>query len=168
MIEIRIDTANVRRKLLALYNALRPSGRRRVMRRVGIKLRDAVRNRFTTQGNGSWAPASDWITLKTGRRKALLPLRGRIQYTLVGNDGVEVFFDAPTDEWNIQMHDQGFISPPVVGKKMAFPTRRGKIVSFTRRAASVIPARRIWLTPTETRRIVREELDRVAREIEAA
>ena len=168
MIRIKLISGPARRKLRALHDKLRPSGRRRIMRRVGIKLRDAVRARFTTQGDGSWAPPSDWTTLKTGRRKALLPLRGRIQYRLQGDDTAQVFFDAPTDEWSIGMHDKGFTSPKVEGKNMAFTARTGKLIRFTKRAASVIPARRIWLTPNETRRVVNEELDRFAREMESA
>lgn len=168
MIRVKLLSGAAKRKIRAMHDKLRPSGRRRVMRRVGIKLRDAVRNRFTTQGDGSWAPPSDWIALKTGRRKALLPLRSRIQYKLEGDDTAQVFFDAPTDEWNIQMHNDGFTSPAVEGKNMAFPTRAGKIIRFTKRAASVIPARRIWLTPAETRRIVNEELESFARELENA
>lgn len=168
MIRIKLLSGAAKRKIRALHDGLRPSGRRRVMRRVGIKLRDAVRNRFTTQGDGSWAPPSDWIALKTGRRKALLPLRGRIHYKLEGDDTAQVYFDAPTDEWNIGMLNDGFTSPAVDGKNMAFPTRAGNVIRFTKRAASVIPARRIWLTPAETRRLVNEELDRFARELENA
>lgn len=168
MITFTVADAALRRKLAAMYERFQPSRRRRIMRRLGIELRDAVRNRFTTQGDGTWAPPSDWIAMKTGRRKALLPLRSRIHYRLQGNDTAEVFFDAPSRDWNIQMHHDGFVSPAVEDKAMAVPLRVGGFIRFRSRGASVIPARRIWLTPAQTRRIVAAEMERFARELEAA
>lgn len=168
MITFTVADGALRRKLAAMYARFQPARRRRIMRRLGIELRDAVRARFTTQGDGTWAPPSDWIAMKTGRRKALLPLRSRIHYRLSGNDTVDVFFDAPTTDWNINMHHEGFVSPPVDDKSMAIPLRTGGFIRLRSRGASVIPARRIWLTPAQTRRIVAAEMERFARELEAA
>lgn len=158
-----------------MLQGLRPGGRRKVLRKIAARLRDKVKLRFTTQGDGSWAPPSRWITAKTGRRKALIPLRDRIKSRLVNDNEAQVYFDAPTSEWSIEMHDRGFRSPPVVGKRMVIPLRnpaileaRGSRIVLRNRRTSVIPARRIWLTPAETRRVVSEELDAFARALEAS
>lgn len=145
------------------------------MRQLGRALRDEVRRRFTTQGDGSWAPLSPWTVATTGRRKPLIGLRDRIHSRIVGDDVAEVYFDAPSDEWSIDMHDKGFISPAVEGKRMAWSLARPSAVGMRRqyislqsRGASIIPARRVWLTAKETRDIVNAEVEAFARLVEAA
>jgi len=174
MISITADARGVKRKVNALMRGLRPSGRRRVLRRIAGALRDKVRNRFSTQGDGTWAPLSDWTRARTGRRKALMPLQRRIKSRVEG-DRAEVYFDAPTDEWNIEMHNRGFKSKAVEDKRMVIPMAsggsigvRGSRLIIKNRRMSVIPARRIWLTASETRATLNEELDAFAAELERA
>ena len=176
MIRINVTgRAEAGRKIRAMIQHLRPGGRRRMLRRIGRVLRDAVRRRFTTQGDGAWPSLSHWTRAKTSRRKALLPLRGRIHYRLVGDNQIEVFFDPPSTEWNIQMHHRGFRSRAVDNKRMVIPLKSPAILGVSgsrliikNRRTSVIPARRVWLTPEETRRTIEDELLAFAREIENA
>lgn len=174
MISVTADTRDVKRKIRALMNGLRPSGRRRVLRKIGLSLRNEVRNRFTTQGNGTWAPLSAWTRARTGRRKALIGLRDRVKVR-VENDKAEVYFDNPSEEWSIEMHNRGFKSSAVDDKRMVVPLANGASIGakgsrivFTQRRMSVIPARRIWLTAAETRAVLNRELDQFAQELERA
>lgn len=175
MLRITAATGNARKKIRSMMQQFRPSRKRRLMRVIGRKLRDEVRNRFTTQGNGTWRPLSAWTQATTGRKKALITLRDRIQMRLISEDEVQVIFDAPTDEWSIDMHHRGFTSPKVDGKRMAFQLarpsavgRKSNMMVLNRRRASVIPARRVWLTPTETRAVVNREIELFAAQVEAA
>lgn len=176
MIRINVTgRAEAARKVKAMIQGLRPSGRRRLLRRIGAVLRDAVRRRFTTQGDGDWAPLSDWTKAREGRRKALITLRQRIHSRVTDDNTVEVFFDPPTSEWNIGMHNRGFRSRAVENERMVIPLKspallgaRGNRIILKSRRMSIIPARRIWLTPAETRRHVENELVAFAREIESA
>lgn len=145
------------------------------MTSIGRSLRDAVRLRFTTQGHGTWAPLSSWTKARTGRRKALLPLRERIEFRVLGSTGAEVFFNPPAPGASIEGHHRGFVSPPVENKKMSVSLRApqilgrsGSYIAFTNRRASLIPVRRVWLTQAETRVVVEAELDDFARRLERA
>lgn len=176
MIEVSLETQGFKRKTRALATALGRAGRRLVLRRLGRRLRDAVRRRFTTQGNGQWAPLSTWTKATTGRNKALLGYRRHIQFRLEGEDAVTIYFDPPRPGASIGGFHKGFVSPAVPESTyMAFNAakprlvgRSGNPIVFTRRKASVIPARRIWLTPAETRAAMAATLDAYADELENA
>lgn len=176
MIRINVTgRAEAARKVRAMIQQLRPGGRRRLLRRIGAALRDAVRRRFTTQGDGSWPGLSEWTKARTGRRKALIGLRHRIHSRVTDDNTVEVFFDPPTNDWNIGMHNRGFRSRAVENERMVIPLRAPAIIGASgsrliikSRRMSIIPARRIWLSPAETRRIVELELEQFAREVENA
>lgn len=166
MISISIDSRALLKRTRELKNKLTPGGQRQFLRRVGKVLRDAVRQRFITSGDGKWAPLSPWTEAKTGRRKPLMNMRHRIHYRVTGPGGVEIYFDAPSSEWSIEDHDRGNVSPAVEDRRMAFPLRRpaaigasGEYMVFNRRRASRTPARRIWLTKHDTKIIVDREAE---------
>lgn len=168
-----IDTRKLRAALDVIDSEFGPRGARSLMSRVARHFRDRVRSRITSQGNGSWAPLSNWTRARTGRRKALITLRNRIKAKW-DSESAQVYFDSPSSEWDISDHHQGFTSPAVKGKRMAWRLTnpaairwRGSKVSITSRKASRIPARDVWSSDAKVKREVNTILDDFATQVEA-
>lgn len=128
-----------------------PSGRRRLMNKMGLAMRNASRQNITTQGEGKWAPLSRWTRAKTGRRKALITLRERIKHDY-NADQARVYFEQSSPFWNLDTHHFGRTSAGVRNTPMRIPLPRNsgqiagaglRILIFNRRA-SRIPARPVW------------------------
>lgn len=138
----------------------RPSSSRvRVLlRRVGRDVRDFARNKITTQGEGSWQPLSKWTRAKTGRRKALITLRDKIQYD-VGADSVRVYDSDPRQL--LAKHSSGYKNPPKQGPLAIGPLVKPGLlkhsgpylwVRATREAD--VPRRNVWGTKRERTRVI--------------
>lgn len=158
MISISMNNREFTTEVQRLRFVLSEAGKRAFMRRLGMELVRRIRLRFTTSGHGTWAPPSVWTKAKTGRRKPLAGLGRRIRYR-ASPDKVEVYFEAPSDDWDISLHHKGNTSPAVpAATKMFFMVRYPRLlnlqsekVTLRGRGPSVTPARRIWLTDQELR-----------------
>lgn len=160
-----VDDRNLKRAFRTIEKSLQGNGRRKLFARIARKLRDLTRRRITTQGDGSWKPLSRWTKERTGRRKALLPLRKNIKAKWNNNEAT-VVFERTSPDWDATTHHQGATSPAVKGKRMTFLLANGKRRTFFNRKASVIPARRIWLSQKMTRIQVNRILRDYTKEIE--
>jgi hypothetical protein len=159
-------------------------GRRQLLGRLGRMARDETRGNITTQGGGGWKKLSRWTQAKTGRRKALLPLRGRIKHRYDA-ETAEVYFEQTSPFWNLDTHHFGRTSRPVKNKHMRIPIpfNRGQIKAFTgggrgsfgtsfgsitiyNRKASVLPARPVWASKRQLQAGVQTGLRNWLRELE--
>lgn len=129
--------------------------RRGVMRKASGAVRDYMRDTITLQGRTTkWKPLSPWTKARTGRRKALLPLRPMLKNRW-SNSSAEVFLDNPKGTFTLEQHHRGYSSRAVRNKKMVVPKAGGGILAiFVNRRISRTPARRIVPTKRETQKII--------------
>lgn len=121
---------------------------------IGRTMRNYVRATITSQGRKRpYAPLSWWTKQRTGRRKALITLKKRIKHKS-SSKSAKVFFNAGGLNFTITQHHKGFTSPAVSNKLMVIPNPSGTVFkAFKSRKASKIPAREVWPTDRETKRI---------------
>lgn len=126
---------------------------------LGRKVRDDVRKRITTQGDGSWAPLSKWTRARTGRRKALITERSRVTF-IVKPNRVEIVYIERSNNWNLTKHHRGFKNSGFSGKKVTIPLRNpgalkvsGNSLTILSAKPSVVPARTVWTPAGKLRRI---------------
>lgn len=129
--------------------------------RIGRVLRDDVRDRISSQGDGgSWKKLSKWTRARTGRRKALITERSRVTY-IVKPRRLEIAYAERSSQWNLTKHHHGFQTPGFRGKKAVIPLRnpgplgaKGNALTIFSAKPSVVPARPIWTPETKLLRIV--------------
>lgn len=144
---------------------------------LGRKLRDDVRRRITTQGDGSWAPLSKWTRARTGRRKALITERRRVVF-IVKPKRLDIVYLERSSEWDLTSHHRGFTTPGFRGKKAVIPLRnpsalgvKGNSITIFSAKPSKVPARPVWTPRNKILRIlkpitsawVRKQLEKRAR-----
>jgi len=155
-VRIDVEFGQARRLLNKLERRLndeqKASLRRSIVQESARQTRDDIRQKVASGGRGKWKP----LTASTKKRKGgnarpltrLAPLfkfRTR-QKGATGRIG-RVFFDAPSTEWGIDQHDQGYSVGAVRDKLMAYANADGSFSAFRNRKAFSVPARPIW--PTE-------------------
>lgn len=134
--------------------------------RIGRALRDDARKRITTQDNGNYDPLSKWTRARTGRRKALITERQNISFKVIG--GTLIIGHTAKGNWNIQMHERGFVTPGFSGKAVTIPLKnpnalkdvKGNSITIRGAKASVVPARRVFATQAEAEVIARSHAER--------
>lgn len=121
---------------------------------------------FRSGGDGQWAPLTPWTRDRTGRSK---PLRNMVRNfrTEVKPGRGKVFFDSPSREWDATMHHKGFKVGRTSNTFMAWQNNVGGVrVLFNRKSFSV-PARKIWPSNREVRKIVDANINTLKGVIEA-
>lgn len=155
-----IGIKEFQRTLKAIKKDLTPATSKRIPvlnTRVGRGLRDAARQRITTQGDGKWKPLSKWTRAKTGRRKALITERKNIVYERT-TTSVRIIHKSPSAEWSLNTHAKGF-TRPAVRKRVRIPLKQPKLLGVSKpyiilprgSRATKTPARNVWGTVTEQR-----------------
>lgn len=128
--------------------------RRGLLELIGTRLVAYTRETINMQGRGkSWKPLAASTKKSTGRDKALVTLIPFIKHRVNMRVGVTIYFSKRPRDWSIDVHESGFKSRAVPkGIKM----KAKGLGMFSGRKASVIPARKIFPTLTETRAISRD------------
>lgn len=150
---IDVDGRQVRASIDRLIKHL--NGSREVFEVVGRVLRDYTRETIELGGRSRpFAPLSWWTKKRTGRTKPLLTLRRYITYR-ANKDGAQVYFDAPSDEWDLNMHHYGYTIPARRGHPlMVVPFKNGRAKFFRFAKAAKVPARKVWPTVKESEALV--------------
>lgn len=126
---------------------------------LGRVLRDDVRQRIRTQDGGKWAPLSPWTVARTAKRRPLAGQDRNIKFKVLSRR-LEVYFDAPSN-WDISKHHRGYTIPADGGYHsiaIKRPSALGLSPGTTRfrfrwSKSGKVPARKIWPTPNEAKRI---------------
>lgn len=150
VITIRVNRASTDRLLRQLEQALDnetlvPGSRGIILRRTAKELQEGVQNRILSGGQGKWPPLSKWTVGRTGRTVPLQPLAGRVKRRF-RQGRAEVYFDSPSQEWNLTSHHYGF-NVRETHALMRIPQLVGGAVFLRRRRPYRVPARPVW--PTE-------------------
>jgi len=153
MAAILYDDKAVRRLVRKFKEEI--SNPRQVYADLARTARDYVRETITLQGrNTPWPGLSQWTKSRTGRRKALIAIRPLIKAKW-SNSSAEVYFDAPSTEWNLDQHNTGFSVRGVQHKRMVVPSKSGGILAvFTKRKPVKVPRRRVYPTQREMESMV--------------
>jgi hypothetical protein len=145
-VKIKVNYKDVELSINRLKASMRD--RKSLMDRIASALQLYTQDTIKTQGRGSWAPLAPSTKEATGRNKALTPLipfiRGRSS-----TDSATVYFSKRPSGWSIAQHESGYTSPAVKGPIM----KTDKGVFFSKRKASVVPARKIFPTPGKAKQI---------------
>ena len=155
------DDREVREVLDRLDAELRDQ--RRLYREAATLVRDYMRQTITLQGRQvKWARLSKWTRARTGRVKALLPLRPMIKAKWDNHSGT-VYFE-PKGNYTLEQHDKGYIIPAVKGKRMVIPSKNGGIFAIIMsRKRSFVPARPIIPSQIEGGKIIHKAVVDYAR-----
>ncbi len=156
--------------------------RRKLLNRLAAGGRDATRKNITTQGNGTWEKLSKWTRAQTGRRKALVTLRKFVGVKRASSKAMSAstIFRSPGD-FTLSQHHTGFTELPKGGivkvelkrpgaldKKGKLRTKNQKVVSFKDDTQQVVPARPVWPSRKQLKPIIRKNILRFVKELEAA
>ena len=153
----------VRRATRRWKRSLEPTGpiAGKYLNKIGRLVRDYSRDKITTQDNGKWEKLSKWSQAKTGRRKALITLRGGIVYRKIAN-GVEVYDKDPRQL--LAKHSRGYTNPPGSGRVFIPLKNPGKLspgpnltsrgIFIRRWVPGTVPRRNVWGTREERDRII--------------
>lgn len=148
-INVTSNAQTVKLKYRKLGNDFSPTkgNMNKLFRQIGIKARNRVKRNITEQLG--FAKVSKWTEAKTGRRKALLPVRSMITYKM-GRNKVEVGMPEQNG-WNGTKHHKGFYNPPEGRVTLALKNPRklkisGSWFSFNDTKGSYVPARPLWGT----------------------
>lgn len=138
--------------------------------RLGRPLRDDVKARITSQGEGTWPALSKWTRARTGRRKALLTERSRITF-LTKPRRLEIVYLERSRDWNLTKHHRGFTTKGFSNKKVTIPLKNPRPLGTTKKALtirqagpSIVPARPVWTPPGKVLRIMQPIVSRWTRE----
>lgn len=154
-ISVTYDSRNFERAVKRLTGEL--SRLRRPYGQSSRVARDYVRQTITRQGrNRPYAKLSSWTKFKTNRHKALLSLRPRIKARW-DHRSAEVYFDTGGVNYTATQHHRGYTTPgqKAKGKKVFVVTSRSGQKRFFRSFKKAkTPAREIWPTQRELRKVV--------------